>query len=75
MRCRNGNYPKGDRWYQIHGHETRCYRCDVPGEKKDFMILAYRVPKYSSYRVFARLCWDCFAELAEEFDVPLPEDV
>lgn len=70
---RKDNYPRGERWHEIHKHPSMCYKCEKLGEKKDFIALYVRLSSYDSHRVLARLCRDCMNELADELEVTLPE--
>ena len=74
MKAHRENYLRGERWHQVHKHPGQCRKCGRAGEKSEFITLSYRVPKYNSYRVMARLCPDCLRELAAGLDVEVNDE-
>ena len=76
MKAHQDNYLRGERWYAAHQHHrAMCNKCGQLGQKRDFTVLYYRAPTYSSHRILARLCPDCLKELADELDVCISEEV
>jgi hypothetical protein len=70
MKNHQDNYLRGERWYAAHRHHrAECNKCGKRGQKRDFFVLYYRAPSYSSHCIMARLCHDCLMELATDLNV------
>lgn len=74
MTNRKDNYLRGDRWEKVHKYPSKCYKCGLTGQKKDFIALYLRIPCYDSHRILARLCPTCLATLATDLGVTIPEE-